>query len=420
MPTISSPSPGRFAWLVVSLLFAASVFNYMDRTALSIVQPQVRKDLALSNTDYGLVLDAFLVAYAILYIVGGWLADRLGYRHTFSLTVICWSAAKMLHSCASGLLSLGLFRALLGAAEGGFYPTALRGSAEWFPPATRSKAIGVVLCGLSVGALITPPVVTSLTACYGWRAAFLVTGAVGFLLVPPWWLLHRRIRQVFGRSDPAPGLRSASDERPDENGLSLTDVLRRRKYWCILIARVLTDVCWWFLLFWIAPYFQDERGFTLEMVGWWLWVPFLGADLGSLAGGWLAAMLIQRGLSKSAGRKVVLVPGALLGALASLAYFVDSPAWAIALLSVAFFGHFSCATNVHTAISEISPKRHQAVLYGITGAAGTLASASTQPAIGYVVDRGWYLIPFVCVGAAYLLAVAAIFAVGRIEPLAAE
>jgi ACS family hexuronate transporter-like MFS transporter len=146
-------------------------------------------------------------------------------------------------------------------------------------------------------------------------------------------------------------------------------------------------------------------------------MPYLGADLGVLAGGWLAAVLIQRGLSTSAGRKLVLIPSAMLGALGSLACFVGSPFLAIGLLTAALFGHFSWAANVHTAISEISPRRHQAVLYGITGAAGTLAGALTQPLIGYVVDLAGYDPAFVWVGAAYLAAIAFLVAAGRIEPL---
>jgi ACS family hexuronate transporter-like MFS transporter len=324
----------------------------------------------------------------------------------------------MLHAAASGLLSLSLFRALLGVGEGGFYPSALRGSAEWFPPENRSKAVGIMLCGLSVGALVATPIVARITDHYGWRAAFLATGALGFLLVPPWFLLHRRIRHVYGCSNPAPGHAVGSNPGTlPENELSLGEALRRRKYWFILLARSLPDGAWWFFLFWTPAYFQEERGFDLAMVGRWLWLPYLGADLGALVGGWLAALLIQRGLGTSRGRKLVLVPSAMLATLGSLVYFVDNRFLAIGLLSVALFGHLSWATNVHTAVSEISPRRHQAVLYGITGAAGTLAGALTQPLIGYVVDVAGYAPAFVCAGTTYLLALAALIAAGRIEPL---
>jgi ACS family hexuronate transporter-like MFS transporter len=415
---MSPSSPSRFAWLVLGLLFAGSVVNYVDRAALAVVKPQICAELSITNQGYGLALNAFLVAYMVLYVVGGRVADRLGYYRTFLLTISLWSVANMMHAAVAGLLSLCLFRAVLGIGEGGFYPVALRGSAEWFPRQIRSKAVGVYLCGLSLGTLITPPIVAWITLRHGWRACFLVTGALGFFLIPPWVTLHRRIRQVYGRVDPAPGLEAASNPRtPTEEELSLGAVLRRRKYWCMLGARALSDGAWWFFLVWMPGYFQEVRHFDLAMVGRWLWMPYLGADLGALAGGWLAAMLIRRGLSASFGRKLVLVPSGIFGALGTLVYFVGNPFLALGLLSVALFGHLSWATNVHTAVSEISPRRHQAVLYGITGAAGTLAGALTQPLIGYVVDVAGYAPAFVCVGIIYLLAIVSLVAAGRIEPL---
>ncbi len=410
--------PHHVAWLVAGLLFAGSLVNYVDRAALAVVKTKICEELDLTNTDYGLALDAFLVAYMILYVVGGRMADRLGYDRMFTVTIVFWSVASMAHGLVTGLLSLCLFRALLGIGEGGFYPVALRGSAEWFPPETRSKAIGLYLCGLSVGALLAPPLVAWIATNYGWRASFLFTGALGFLLVPPWVLLHRRIRPAHGRHDAAFRLGIAANPGSGTDaGLPLAAVLRRGKYWRLLAARALTDGAWWFFLFWTPGYFQEARGFDLNMVGRWLWIPYLAADLGALGGGWLAAALIARGLGASFARKLVLVPSALLAASGSLTCFVGSPFLALGFLSAALFGHLSWSTNVHTAISEVSPPRHQAVLYGITGAAGTLAGALTQPLIGLVVDLVGYEPAFVGVAAAYLLAIALLLAVGRIEPL---
>jgi ACS family hexuronate transporter-like MFS transporter len=147
----------RLAWMVVLLLFLGSVWNYLDRAVLGVVMPQLRRDLALTNTDYGVAVNAFLLLYMIFYILGGRLADSLGSRRTFTLTVVCWSVAHVLHALASGLRSLCLFRALLGIGEGGYYPTAMRGAAEWFAPKDRAKAVGILLCGLTMGTLVAPP-----------------------------------------------------------------------------------------------------------------------------------------------------------------------------------------------------------------------------------------------------------------------
>lgn len=419
-----SRSSRRFGWLVVAMVFGGSIVNYVDRAALGVVKPQVCAELGISNTGYGLALNAFLLAYMVLYVLGGRMADRFGYQRMFTLSIVVWSVANMAHAAAAGLVGLCLFRALLGLGEGGFYPSALRGSAEWFPPEDRSKAIGIMLCGITVGTLIAPPMVAWITRDYGWRAAFLATGALGFLLVPPWLLLHRRIRRKYGCTNPAPGHRAellanleSGVETAGDGGLTLWQSLRRRKFWCILAPRALSDGAWWFFLFWTPAYFQEVRGFDLSMVGRWLWVPYLGADLGAIGGGWLAAMLIQRGLDRSLGRKLVLIPSAMLAMLGSLVFFVEDPFVAIGLLSIALLGHMAWATNVHTAVSEIAPRQHQATLYGITGAAGTLVGAITQPLIGYVVDSAGYAPAFISVGLIYVVCIASLLAVGRIEPL---
>ncbi len=413
----ASAQPARFAWFVVALLFLGSVLNYMDRSVLGVVMPQIRRELGLSNADYGLAVNAFLVAYAVFYISGGRVADWLGYRRTFVITVAFWSVANALHAAARSLLSLCLFRALLGIGEGGFYPTAMRGAADWFGPKNRAKAVGILLCGVSVGTLITPPVVAWITLRYGWRAAFLITGSLGALLIPAWLALHRRIRAEYGSSDPAPGRRMDVDDLGGEPETPLGRVLRRRKYWFTLAARACTDSAWYFYLFWIPGYFQEVRGFDLGLVGRVLWIPYFFSDLGALAGAWASSGLIRRGWSVNGARKAILIPSAFLCMLGGLTYFVAGPVVALSLVSVALFGHQSWSSNIHTVITEITPRRHVALLYGMTGAAGTLLGAASQPLIGWAVDRTGYAPAFVYAGGVYLLAVSFLLAAGRIEKI---
>jgi ACS family hexuronate transporter-like MFS transporter len=399
---------------VLALLFAGSVVNYMDRAVLGVVMPQIRRDLALTNTDYGLAVNAFLVMYMIFYIVGGGIADRLGCRRTYLITVVFWSAASALHALARGLLSLSLFRALLGMGEGMFYPTALRGATEWFPTKNRAKAVGVILCGLSVGVLITPPIVAWLTIHHGWRAAFLLTGLSGFLLLLPWVIIHRKIRQSFGVADPAPAL-AESQQADKSDPITLREVLTRRKYICLLAARSMTDTAWYFYLFWISGYFQDVRGFDLATIGRRLWIPYLSADVGALVGAWVSSALIARGFGLDRSRKVTLLASASLCVIGAQAYAVGSSAWALGLISIGLFGHLAWSSNLHTAISEVAPPKFVALLYGITGASGTLLGAITQPLIGRSVDRIGYEPVFQIVAVLYLAAMALLLGAGKIE-----
>jgi ACS family hexuronate transporter-like MFS transporter len=446
----------RFAWLIVFLLFAGSVLNYMDRSLVSVILPQVRRELALTNADFGLAVNAFLVMYAAFYILGGRMADRLGYRGAFALTVAFWSIACMAHALVQGLRSLALCRAILGMGEGGYYPAAMRGAAEWFPPESRAKAVGLILSALCVGAFLTPPLVAWITLHYGWRASFLVIGALGLLLLPPWLLIHRRIDRVCGAGDPCavsrPGshtgcsrpknveaagplplggeggppsaFSSAGAGRvrgsptrilPAEDDPSLSEVLKTRKYWCVLAARASGDAAWYFYLFWIPGYFQDVRRFDLATVGRFLWIPFFCAGVGALTGAWASSALIRRGLGLDRSRKTILFASLALCVVGASACFAPAAYAALALVSLALFGHQSFGSNIHTVITEITPPRHVSVLYGITGAAGTLLGAASQLAIGRVIDFFGYKPAFVWAGGMAVLAAILLCAAGTIE-----
>ena len=401
------------------MLFGGSVVNYMDRAVLGVVMPQIRRDLALTNQEYGWVVNAFLMAYMLSYILGGRLADRLGCRRMVTLTVVFWSLAGMAHALVRGLGSLSLARAALGLGEAGFYPAAMRGVSGWFPPKDRAKAVGLFLSALSVGTLLTAPLVASITGRYGWRASFLVTGSVGFLLLPPWLLLHRRIHAAYGTPDPDPASQAGGTD-PGGAATPLAYVLSTRKYWCALAARGCTDSAWYFYLFWLPGYFQEVRGLSLAAVGRLLWIPYLTAGIGALAGAWASSELIHRGHSLDRGRKIILAPSAALAAMGAAAYFVPGHALAVAVVAAALFGHQSWSSNIHTAISEISPPAHVAVLYGITGAAGTLLGALAQLVIGPIVDAHGYQSVFIGAGLMYVLAICLLFAAGTIEPITAK
>ena len=406
----------RFAWLIVFLLFAGSVLNYMDRSLVGVIMPQMRRDLTLTNADFGFAVNAFLVMYAVFYVLGGRIADRVGYRGAFALTVAFWSLACMAHALVQGLRSLALCRAILGIGEGGFYPAAMRGAAEWFPPESRAKAVGLILSALCVGTLLTPPLVAWITIHYGWRASFLVIGALGLLLLPPWLLLHRRVPKIDGTGETATSEQRVPETRAAaQDDLSLSEVLKTRKYWCVLAARASTDAAWFFYLFWIPGYFQDVRRFDLASVGRFLWIPFFSAGVGALAGAWASSSLIRRGLGLDRSRKTILFASATLCVVGASACFAPGAYLALTLVSLALFGHQSFGSNIHTVITEITPPRHVSVLYGITGAAGTLLGAASQLGIGRVVDLFGYKPAFVWAAGMALLAATLLAAAGPIE-----
>jgi ACS family hexuronate transporter-like MFS transporter len=285
----------------------------------------------------------------------------------FPLAAIFWGVANMLCGLASGIVSLCVFRGLLGIGQGGFYPISMRAISEWFSNENRAKAVGVLMCGIGVGTLLTSPVAAWITLHYGWRAAFM-TGALAFVLLPFWFWAHRKIRAIYGTPDPAPALLAKDRRAPGVvPGITVREVLFTRKFSMILGARAMADIVWYFYLFWIPGYFQEARGFDLGMVAKLIWIPFFCGDIGSIAGAWASSSLVRRGYGLTFSRKIVLVASASCCIVGSVATYAPSQYLPLALVSLAVFGHLSWGSNLHTVITETSPERHVAVVYGFTG-----------------------------------------------------
>jgi len=401
--------------VIVLLLFLASMISYTDRSVLGVVMPNVRRDLGLSHAEYAVATHAFLVMYAVFYILGGRIADRFGYRRTFTLTLLFWSMATAAHALVRGLRSLFLCQAMLGMGEGSYYPTAMRGVAELFSPASRAKAVGTILSAISLGLLVSPPLVAWTTLHYGWRMTFAVLGVAGSLLVPLWVWFHRQ------RPRDASALRTAPEgalpQAAAGNYVSLNKFLRARKYWCVLSARACADTAWYFYLFWVAGYFQDVRGLSLVRVGQLLWVPYLAACAGPLTGAAASSALIRRSWGQHRSRLTAMLAFASMAVLGATAGIAPTTNLALALVSLALFAHQALGTNIHTVVTEIVPPRHVAMLYGVTGAAGTFIGAAAQLVIGPLIDRHGYSPCFLWAGGMYVLAIILLLTAGTLEPL---
>jgi ACS family hexuronate transporter-like MFS transporter len=394
------------------------MFNYVERSVLSVVMPAVRQDLSLTNRDYGLAIHAFLVMYGLFYILGGRIADRLGYRQTFTVAVIVWSFATMAQSFVQGLRGLFFCQALLGIGEGIYYPAAVRAAAELYPPASRAKAVGAILSAISLGMVVTPPLVAWTTLHSGWRLTFLLVGAFGLLmLLPPWFWVHRHDLGTEDASNSAPVEACHPAASVSSAEVTLGEVLRTRKYWLVIAARGCSDIAWFFYLFWIPAYFQEVRGLSLARVGKLLWIPYFCSFLGAFAGAAASSALIRKGWSVSRSRKTVLLAAAFLAAFGASAGFASRSTLALALVSLALFSHQTWSTNIHTTITEISPPKHVAILYGISGAGGTLVGAGAQLVIGRLIDLHGYKPAFVGAGGMYILAAALLVSAGMLEPI---
>lgn len=379
-------------WWIAAVLVAASVLNYLDRAALGFAATQIKAELHLSETQYASIISAFLAAYTLSYLFGGMLVDRLGTRRSLVVTVSLWSAANMAHALARSPLELMAFRFLLGLGEAAFYPAAMRACAEWFLPRDRSKPIGLFLGGASFGAVIAPIVMAGMmeVPSVGWRGAFVLTGAVGFLLIPAWLFLFRLPEHHPALTEPERsylGAPSAAGAKPDR-AWPVWALLRRREARILIASRALTDASWYVLLFWLGKYFREARGFDNAQVMAFLWIPYATADLGALAGGWVSSAWIRRGAPLVAARTTCMVLGALLLPCSLLGFWMPAgaPLAALALISVATFGHMTYGTNHLTLHTDLFPSHSVGTIMGITGAAGALAGIGVQMLLGRALD----------------------------------
>src|SRR5215470_434407 len=177
---------GRFRWVICAILFLGVMKNYMDRQVLGVLKIPLQNQFGWNDIDYGNVVSTFQLAYAAGMIAVGPLVDRLGTKIGYAAVMVFWSVASMAHAAAGSLSGFIAARAALGFGEAGVFPASIKSVAEWFPQRERALATGIFNAGTSVGAMITPAIVSWIAGHWGWRWAFVVTGAVGFGCLVLW------------------------------------------------------------------------------------------------------------------------------------------------------------------------------------------------------------------------------------------
>ena len=387
-----TPSPRR--WLMVALVFLATLINYLDRQTLSVLAPVLRAEFGMSNVDYSRVVSAFMVAYTIMNGVSGPLIDRLGTRLGYALCVGWWSLAAILQATATGALSLGLTRFLLAMGEAGNWPAGIRVVAEWFPVRERSLASGLFNSGSALGALIATPLVIFLSLHYGWRAAFVAVGASGLLWLIAWWLLY----------DTPPGL-------PPETlpPLPVAEMLRLRFIRGFLLVKLLFDPVWYFYIFWFPEYLKNGRHLEMADIGKYGWIPFLVADLGNLAGGWFCGWLLRRGVPLNLAKKGTIALAAASMAAAFPAVYVDSVWVSMACISLAMAGYTGANAVLLSIPADVLPRRALASAWGLCSMGSGFGGMVFSLATGWLIDHYSYVPVFLLFGTLPLLAALALW-----------
>jgi ACS family hexuronate transporter-like MFS transporter len=316
------------------------------------------------------------------------------------LSITWWSVAAMAHGLVSSTLGFGVARFFLGAGEAGNFPAAVKTVAEWFPKRERALAVGIFNCGSNIGAVITPLAVPWITLRFGWRAAFLATGAVGLLWVAAWLLLYR-----------APGANAKPEDEDEASAVRVpwVKLLAYRETWGLIIARFLTDPVWWFYLYWLPKFLQQRHGITLAQIGLPLVVVYLAADGGSIFGGWLSSTLIRRGMSVGRARKIAILVSALMVVPVAFAPRLESLWAVIVVLGFAAAGHQGWAANMFALISDLFPTSAISSATGISGFGGSVGGMLIATGVGLILQyTGSYVPMFLFAASSYLLVLALI------------
>lgn len=432
-------------WWIAIMLCAVTMIGYVDRLALSVAAPVIRKEFGFTNEQYGLITFAFLLTYAFGQLLLGPVIDRLGSKRSLSLAVSWWSIASCVHALANSVSGFFAARAFLGVTEAVNFPGAYKVVAEWFPRAERSLASGFITAGTGLGAIVAPPLIAfligafdalhaqGLSPIHGWHAAFVVPGLLGLVWV--WiWNRHFHAPEADPAVDPEEralvlaerGTLAAAPAERQSIPAEIVAYFRRMAYWFryretwgLALARFAGDGAFFFFAFWIPNYLSDVRGFGLKEIAWAAAIPFVFADLGSLFGGWAGQRLIRRGWSVDASRKAMIWGGALLVPLALPAVYVDSAVAAVVLMGLGIFAIQVKSVSLFAVPADLFPPTAVGTVWGASGAAGSLAAAFSQPVIGWTIDRYSYEPVFVFVAVAHLVSAAVlVLFVRRIEPVA--
>ena len=411
-------SGGRHRWLICAILFLVITINYIDRQVIGVLKPMIEDDLGWSEVDYGNIVTSFQASYGIgLLLVGRWL-DKVGTRRGLAIAIGLWSIAALFHAAARNVLGFMLARAALGVAESAAYPGAVKSVAEWFPRRERALGVGFINAGANVGVMLTPIIGIAIAGIYGWQAAFLVTGLLGFVVLALWLRFYTSPESSPSLS--AQELAWIRQDGEDEAGpaLSWRAALRHRQTWYFICAKFLTDPVWYLFLFWLPDFFAKTQGLELfpkgetgilATIGPALIGVYLLADIGAVSGGWLSSRLIAKGWSVNAARKTTMLLAAICAVPLVSVASIDNALVVVLLIGLGTAGHQAFSSNIFTMISDLYPRRAVATVAGMGGLAGAIGGMLIAQATGWTLELTGSYVPIVIyAGCAYLAALAII------------
>ena len=409
-PPHLAPPAGRYRWVIVALLFAATAVNYIDRQMIGVLKPTLASEFHWHESDFANIVFWFQLAYALGYVSFGKVVDAFGARLGYTIALVIWTISHMAHGLASGFVSFAVARFGLGAGEAGNFPAGVSAVSEWFPQRERALAIGLLNAGSNVGAIITPLLIPVLVLMFSWRAAFFITGIFGIAWLVAWLAIYRRPEEqprvtaeelAWIRQDPP-----AVMERIGWAGL-----IGKRETWAYALGKFFIDPIWWFFLFWLPGYLYTRYHLDLKTFGLPLAAIYLLSDVGSIAGGWMSSRMMKAGMNANKARKLTMLLSAICVVPIYLAQSINGLWQAVAVIGLATAAHQAFSANLYALPSDMFPRGAVGSVVGIGGMIGAIGGMGMAQFTGYILDTTHsYSLLFAICASAYFVALLAIHA----------
>ncbi|EAM8729968.1 MFS transporter [Salmonella enterica] len=388
-------------WMLILFLLGVTV-NYITRNSLGILAPELKSSLGITTEQYSWIVGAFQLAYTLFQPLCGWLIDVIGLKLGFMICTGLWALACLLHAGAGSWLQLAILRFFMGGAEAAATPANAKTIGEWFPKSERPIASGWAGVGFSIGAMLAPPIIYVAHASFGWQGAFMFTGVLAMLWVVLWWIFYNTPDNHPNLSQSELDYIHQDKEAPAIKlpfFTALKTVARNKRFYGIAIPAFMAEPAWAVLSFWVPLYLSKELGMDLKQIAMFAWLPFLAADLGSVASGYLTRLYTRIfGCTRINSVVASSVTGAFLMISLAIVAFTKSPYITIILISIGGFGHQIISCMLSALVVESFDKGQMATVNGMRGSAAWIASFLFSLMIGVTADKIGFNPLFIAMG----------------------
>ncbi|WP_333710872.1 MFS transporter [Pluralibacter gergoviae] len=388
-------------WMLVLFLLGVTV-NYITRNSLGILAPELKTELGITTEQYSWIVGAFQLAYTLFQPICGWLIDVIGLKLGFAICAVLWAAACIAHAGAGNWLHMALLRFGMGASEAAATPANAKTIGEWFPKSERPIAAGWAGVGFSIGAMLAPPIIYFAHASFGWQGAFMFTGLLALVWVALWWAFYHSPNKHPNLSkEELAFIQQDNEAAPVKLPFftALRAIGKNKRFYGIAIPAFMAEPAWAVMSFWVPLYLAKAYGMDLKQIALFAWLPFLAADLGSVASGYLTRLYVRVfGCTRVNSIVASSITGAFLMISLTVMAFTSNPYVAIALISVGGFGHQIISCMLSALVVESFDKGQMATVNGMRGSAAWIASFLFSLIIGVTADTIGFNPLFIAMG----------------------